>query len=86
MINTNFDDIFMDYKYPHVFEENVLDNIKDWVLNDASRSSCEDPNLNNDCGQRKSSDAEMLRTYSTGLLALCLAGYAFCLCSFVQKY
>ncbi|KAL8099818.1 hypothetical protein AgCh_032180 [Apium graveolens] len=62
------------WMYPHVFEENVLDNIKGWVLNDPSRSSCEDPNLNTDCGQRKSSDAEMLRTYSTGLLALCLAG------------
>ncbi|WOG83067.1 hypothetical protein DCAR_0102241 [Daucus carota subsp. sativus] len=62
------------WMYPHVFEENVLDNIKGWVLNDASRSSCEDSNLNNDCGQRKSSDAEMLKTYSTGILALCLAG------------
>ncbi|KAK1376493.1 hypothetical protein POM88_032686 [Heracleum sosnowskyi] len=62
------------WMYPHAFEENVLDNIKGWVLNDPSRSSCEDPNLNTDCGQRKSSDVEMLKTYSTGLLALCLAG------------
>ncbi|KAK1397783.1 hypothetical protein POM88_007646 [Heracleum sosnowskyi] len=62
------------WMYPHVFEENVLDNIKGRVLNDPSRSSCEDPNLNTDCGQRKSSDAEMLKTYSTGLLALCLVG------------
>lgn len=76
----------MEYKYPHVFEENVLDNIKGWVLNDASRSSCEDSNLNNDCGQRKSSDAEMLKTYSTGILALCLAGYALYFCLIVMIY
>lgn len=28
-----------------------------------------------DLGRKKSSDAEMLRTFSTGLLADCLAGY-----------
>lgn len=50
------------WMYPHVFEEPVLENIKAWVIDD------------HDLGRKKSADSEMLRTYSTGLLAVCLTG------------
>lgn len=62
------------WMYPHVFEENVLENIKSWVMDETARSSGQDHNWKNELGRRKSSDSEMLRTYSTGLLAVCLAG------------
>ncbi|KAL4573779.1 hypothetical protein LXL04_020596 [Taraxacum kok-saghyz] len=45
--------------YPHVFEEPVLENIKGWV---------------NKGKNGQASDSEMLKTYSTGLVAACLAG------------
>ncbi|KAF3943041.1 hypothetical protein CMV_030361 [Castanea mollissima] len=51
--------------YPHVFEEAVLENIKNWVIDDASRI----PSVDHKCP-----DYEMLKTYSTGLLAVSLAG------------
>ncbi|KAF7830210.1 DDB1- and CUL4-associated factor-like protein 1 [Senna tora] len=59
--------------YPHVFEEPVLDNIKEWVMHENSRSSIEEQNLKNNSGRKEASDSEMLKTYSTGLLAVCLA-------------
>lgn len=46
------------------------------MVNDTSRAPGKDHNSNSDHGLRKSSEAEMLRTYSTGILAICLAGYA----------
>ena len=61
-------------QYPHVFEEPVLGNIKGWVMDETTRSSGEDINWKHESGKKKSSDSEMLRTYSTGLLAVCLAG------------
>ncbi|KAI3804589.1 hypothetical protein L1987_26248 [Smallanthus sonchifolius] len=61
------------WMYPHVFEETVLDNLKGWVMDGTVRSSTEDHKGKN-CGVRQSSDSEMLKTYSTGLLAVCLVG------------
>lgn len=50
-------------------------------MSDHSRSSGEDHYRKHDSGKNKSSDSEMLRTYSTGILAVCLAGYVFlCRC------
>ncbi|KAJ8758805.1 hypothetical protein K2173_000526 [Erythroxylum novogranatense] len=56
--------------YPHVFEEPVMENIKGWVMDD----TLENCSWKHDVGKREASDSEMLRTYSTGLLAVCLAG------------
>lgn len=56
-------------QYP-VFEEAVLENIKNWVIDDTARFPGEDHN----CKSKEASDYEMLKTYSTGLLAVCLAG------------
>ncbi|KAI3756159.1 hypothetical protein L1987_55975 [Smallanthus sonchifolius] len=61
------------WMYPHVFEEAVLDKLKGWVMDGTVRSSAEDHKGKNG-GVRQSSDSEMLKTYSTGLLAVCLAG------------
>jgi HIV-1 Vpr-binding protein len=58
-------------QYP-VFEEAVLENIKNWVIDDTARFPAEDHNSKS----KEASDYEMLKTYSTGLLAVCLAGYA----------
>ncbi|XP_052197040.1 DDB1- and CUL4-associated factor homolog 1 [Diospyros lotus] len=62
------------WMYPHVFEETVLENIKGWVMDETARSSGEDRSWKHETGKRKSSDSEMLKTYSTGLLAVCLVG------------
>lgn len=62
-------------QYPHVFEETVLDNLKRWVMDGALRPFTEEHKGKNGSGVRQSSDFEMLKTYSTGLLAVCLAGY-----------
>ncbi|XP_061347749.1 DDB1- and CUL4-associated factor homolog 1 isoform X2 [Gastrolobium bilobum] len=59
--------------YPHVFEESVLDNIKHWVIDENSSLSAEEQILKRNPGRRDASDSEMLKTYSTGLLAVCLA-------------
>ncbi|KAL3613831.1 hypothetical protein CASFOL_041905 [Castilleja foliolosa] len=61
------------WTYPHVFEDAVLANIRGWVMDEIPKSSGEDHNWKHDTGKRKTSDSEMLRTYSTGLLAVCLA-------------
>ncbi|KAK8343200.1 hypothetical protein V6Z12_A08G284800 [Gossypium hirsutum] len=60
--------------YPHVFEEPVLENIKAWVMDETPRFSIEDHNCKHDLPRNEASDAEILKTYSTGLLAVCLAG------------
>ncbi|KGN60146.1 DDB1- and CUL4-associated factor homolog 1 [Cucumis sativus] len=62
------------WTYPHVFEEDVLENIKKWVMEEAGKSSAEDRNWKPELGGKDVSDSEMLKTYSTGLLAVCLAG------------
>lgn len=61
-------------KYPHVFDDDVLDNIKTWLIE-------ENIDSNDDCiwkhvfGEDKPTESEMLTTYATGLLALALARY-----------
>ncbi|KAJ0031575.1 hypothetical protein Pint_12673 [Pistacia integerrima] len=60
--------------YPHVFEEPIVENIKNWVMDETARFSGEDRNSSHEVGKREASDSEMLRTYSTGLLVLCLSG------------
>ncbi|GMI83858.1 DDB1-CUL4 associated factor 1 [Hibiscus trionum] len=59
--------------YPHVFEESVLENIKAWVMNETPRSSIEDQSCKHDLTRNEASDAEIFKTYFTGLLAVCLA-------------
>ncbi|KAI3690306.1 hypothetical protein L2E82_48286 [Cichorium intybus] len=61
------------WMYPHVFEEPVLENIKQWVMDGSTRSSSEDHKGKNGSSVKQSSDSEMLKTYSTGLLSVCLA-------------
>uniref|UniRef100_A0A2P2IM53 DDB1-and CUL4-associated factor homolog 1 n=1 Tax=Rhizophora mucronata TaxID=61149 RepID=A0A2P2IM53_RHIMU len=58
------------WAYPHVFEEPVMENIKGWVMDEATEAC----NWKHDIGKKEASDSEMLKTYSTGLLAVCLAG------------
>ncbi|XP_019415003.1 PREDICTED: DDB1- and CUL4-associated factor homolog 1-like isoform X1 [Lupinus angustifolius] len=60
--------------YPHVFEEPVIENIRDWVVNDNARVSAEDQSMKHHPRKKEVSDSEMLKTYSTGLLAVCLIG------------
>nr|KYP57208.1 Protein VPRBP [Cajanus cajan] len=60
--------------YPHVFEESVMENIKNWAMDDNPRVSAEEQNLKHNPDRREASDSEMLKTYSTGLLAVCLVG------------
>lgn len=62
----------------HGFEEAVLENIKDRVMDETASFSGEDHNLKHEVGRKEASDSEMLRTYSTGLLAVCLTGYVPC--------
>ncbi|KAJ4962876.1 hypothetical protein NE237_022815 [Protea cynaroides] len=62
------------WMYPHVFEDAVLENIKSWVLDDSARSFGDECYRRHDSGSETPTDSEMLRTYATGLLALCLAG------------
>ncbi|KAJ4826144.1 hypothetical protein Tsubulata_030551 [Turnera subulata] len=62
------------WSYPHVFEEPVIENIKGWVVDETGRFAGEDRNWRSSAGRKEASDAEMLKAYSTGLLAVCLAG------------
>ncbi|KAK3141056.1 hypothetical protein QOZ80_4BG0329010 [Eleusine coracana subsp. coracana] len=56
-------------QYPHVFEDPIIENIKNWVTEDAEASNeCEWRYL----GRDKPTDAQMLRTYAIGLLAMAL--------------
>ncbi|XP_074276417.1 DDB1- and CUL4-associated factor homolog 1 [Silene latifolia] len=60
------------WMYPHVFEEDVLENIKNWVLDDTARSSNDGGIWQRQFGANKPSDFDMRKTYATGLLAVCL--------------
>ncbi|KAK9153389.1 hypothetical protein Sjap_000869 [Stephania japonica] len=60
--------------YPHVFEDDVLENIKNWAMDDSVRYSVEENSRKHVQSRSKPSDAEMLRTYATGLLSVCLSG------------
>ncbi|XP_062227245.1 DDB1- and CUL4-associated factor homolog 1-like isoform X2 [Phragmites australis] len=56
-------------QYPHAFEDSIIENIKSWVTEDAGASNeCEWKYLR----RNKPTDAEMLRTYAIGLLAMAL--------------
>ncbi|CAL5070946.1 unnamed protein product [Urochloa decumbens] len=56
-------------QYPHAFEDSIIENIKKWVTEDSEASSeCDWKYL----GRNKPTDAEMLRTYAIGLLAMAL--------------
>lgn len=46
-------------------------------MDETAKSAGEDHNRKHESGRKKSSNSEMLRTYSTGLLAVCLSGYVF---------
>ncbi|OIT36019.1 PREDICTED: DDB1- and CUL4-associated factor homolog 1-like [Nicotiana attenuata] len=61
------------WMYPHVFEDTVLENLKSWTMDDTTRLSGDDHYWKHETGDRRSSDSEMLKAYSTGLLAVCLA-------------
>ncbi|PHU29032.1 DDB1- and CUL4-associated factor -like protein 1 [Capsicum chinense] len=61
------------WMYPHVFEDPVLENLKSWSMDDTTSLSGDDHYWKHESGDRRSSDSEMLKTYSTGLLAVCLA-------------
>lgn len=61
-------------QYPHVSEEAVLENIKFWVMDESAVFSGDDQNWKHESGKNEASDSEMLKTYSCGLLAVCLTG------------
>ncbi|XP_022562147.2 DDB1- and CUL4-associated factor homolog 1 [Brassica napus] len=52
--------------YPYVFDDAVMDKFKNWVLDESVKFPGEHS------GSKEASDAEMLKTYSTGLLAISL--------------
>ncbi|CAL1412276.1 unnamed protein product [Linum trigynum] len=60
--------------YPHIFDEPVMENVKAWVMDETVRFPGEDRSCKADAVKREASDSEMLKAYSTGLLAVCLAG------------
>ncbi|OWM77237.1 hypothetical protein CDL15_Pgr028874 [Punica granatum] len=62
------------WMYPHVLEEPVLENIKSWVMDEVTRFSGEESNWKLESGRKEVSDHQMLKTYSTGLLAVALDG------------
>ncbi|KAJ0972028.1 hypothetical protein J5N97_019987 [Dioscorea zingiberensis] len=62
------------WMFPHVFDDVVLDNIKSWVMEEPLEVSGDSFHCECEPGRAKPTDAEMLRTYATGLLALSLAG------------
>ncbi|VVB10889.1 unnamed protein product [Arabis nemorensis] len=54
------------WMYPHVFDDAVTDNFKNWVMEESVKFPGEDS------GRKEASDSEILKTYATGLLALSL--------------
>ncbi|KAL9676092.1 hypothetical protein QQ045_004305 [Rhodiola kirilowii] len=64
----------INWMYPHVFEELVLTKIKGWIMDDNDRYSGESLNVKPNRERKMPSDSEMLKTYSVGLMAICLAG------------
>jgi HIV-1 Vpr-binding protein len=59
-------------QYPHAFEDAIVENIKKWVTEDGGASNeCESKHLGKN---NKPTDADMLRTYAIGLLAMALCG------------
>ncbi len=71
-------------QYPHIFEEEVLASIKNWVVEDSPKPAVEGPNGMAICHSTRNCfttsdamDREILRTYATGLLAVALGGYHY---------
>ncbi|MCL7026290.1 hypothetical protein MKW94_025957 [Papaver nudicaule] len=62
------------WTYPHVFEDNVIENIRNWAADDAARFSGDEYTGKSNSAGDKPTDSEMLRTYATGLLSVILAG------------
>ncbi|KAI4376223.1 hypothetical protein MLD38_014009 [Melastoma candidum] len=58
------------WTYPHVFEDATLDNLKRWAMEDGG------DRFPSELARKTASDFEMLKTYSTGLLAASLSGGA----------
>lgn len=76
VLTSSFFASFPQPQYPHAFEDSIIENIKKWVTEDFEASSeCEWKYL----GINKPTDAEMLRTYAIGLLAMALCRYCQCL-------
>ncbi|MCI45971.1 DDB1- and CUL4-associated factor-like protein, partial [Trifolium medium] len=57
----------------------VLENLRNWATDDNTRLSAEEQNLKHGPERKEASESEMLKTYSTGLLAVCLIGYVMLL-------
>lgn len=64
-------------QYPHDIEGVVLENIKRWAMEDMIKSSGEECHSKVEAAGQEASDAEMLKTYATGLLPLALNGYGY---------
>lgn len=62
------------FQYPHVLDDDVLENIKHWVMDDTIQNTSEECNSESGIDASKPSDIEMLRTYATGLLTVSLSG------------
>uniref|UniRef100_A0A7N0TYB7 LisH domain-containing protein n=1 Tax=Kalanchoe fedtschenkoi TaxID=63787 RepID=A0A7N0TYB7_KALFE len=63
------------WMFPHIFEESVVENIKGWVMDDSDTAQDDDDcNWTEFFGRKMPTNAELLKTYSTGLLVVCLAG------------
>ncbi|KAF5200706.1 Ddb1- and cul4-associated factor-like protein [Thalictrum thalictroides] len=62
------------WMHPHVFEDEVLENIKNWVMDDNATLSVDECNGKCEFSKNDPTDSEMLKTYATGLLAVSLAG------------
>lgn len=62
------------WMYPIVFEDDVLESIKRWVMDDTIRVSIDECNGKSKSRRNKPMDSEMMRTYATGILAASLAG------------
>ncbi|KAK8960180.1 hypothetical protein KSP40_PGU006263 [Platanthera guangdongensis] len=61
-------------RYPLVFDDDVLENLKSWVMEDSLEDSADVSKWKRDLQKNKPTEFEMLKTYASGLLALSLAG------------
>ncbi|KAL9660573.1 hypothetical protein QQ045_025389 [Rhodiola kirilowii] len=62
------------WMFPHIFEDSLVENVKGWVMDDSDKSYGDDCNWTDLFGKKMPTDTEILKTYSTGLLVVCLAG------------
>lgn len=52
-----------------------MENIKSWVMDETAKFAVEERHWKHDVGRKEASDSEMLKSYSTGLLAVGLQRY-----------